>query len=82
MILLKKSTGEKAVLEMYPMQAGDVNRTWTYVHNLKNRFGYNPNYPVDKDISTLYNGIKNISINNESDRDKIKRLFYFRTHYF
>ena len=44
------STGEKAILEMYPMQAGDVNQTWADVQDLKDKFGYNPNYPVDKGV--------------------------------
>lgn len=44
------STGEKAILEMYPMQAGDVNQTWADVQELKDTFGYNPNYPVDKGV--------------------------------
>ena len=44
------STGEKAILEMYPMQAGDVNQTWADVQDLKEKFGYNPNYPVDKGV--------------------------------
>ncbi|WP_291088958.1 NAD-dependent epimerase/dehydratase family protein [Empedobacter sp. UBA7494] len=44
------STGEKAILEMYPMQAGDVNQTWADVQELKDKFGYNPHYPVDKGV--------------------------------
>ncbi|MFV0221295.1 NAD-dependent epimerase/dehydratase family protein [Empedobacter falsenii] len=47
---IEKSTGEKAILEMYPMQAGDVNQTWADVQDLKDKFGYNPNYPVDKGV--------------------------------
>lgn len=47
---IEKSTGEKAILEMYPMQAGDVNQTWADVQELKDKFGYNPNYPVDKGV--------------------------------
>ncbi|MCA4808823.1 GDP-mannose 4,6-dehydratase [Empedobacter stercoris] len=47
------STGEKAILEMYPMQAGDVNQTWADVQELKDKFGYNPNYPVDKGVSNF-----------------------------
>lgn len=47
---IEKSTGEKAILEMYPMQAGDVNQTWADVQELKDKFGYHPNYPVDKGV--------------------------------
>lgn len=47
---VEKSTGEQAILEMYPMQAGDVNQTWADVQDLKDKFGYNPTYPVDKGV--------------------------------
>lgn len=47
---VEHSTGEKAILEMYSMQAGDVNQTWADVQELKDTFGYNPNYPVDKGV--------------------------------
>ncbi|MFV0210657.1 NAD-dependent epimerase/dehydratase family protein [Empedobacter falsenii] len=47
---IEKSTGEKAILEMYPMQAGDVNQTWADVQELKDKFGYHPHYPVDKGV--------------------------------
>lgn len=47
---VEHSTGEKAILEMYPMQAGDVNQTCADVQDLKDKFGYNPNYPVDKGV--------------------------------
>ncbi|MFV0176840.1 GDP-mannose 4,6-dehydratase [Empedobacter falsenii] len=47
---VEKSTGEQAILEMYPMQAGDVNQTWADVQELKDKFGYNPSYPVDKGV--------------------------------
>lgn len=47
---VEHSTGEKAILEMYPMQAGDVNQTWADVQELKDKFGYNPHYPVDKGV--------------------------------
>ena len=40
---------------MYPMQDGDVNQTWADVTELKNKFGYNPNFPVDKGV---YNFVK------------------------
>ncbi|MFV0186637.1 NAD-dependent epimerase/dehydratase family protein [Empedobacter falsenii] len=50
---VEKSTGEQAILEMYPMQAGDVNQTWADVQELKDKFGYNPSYPVDKGVSNF-----------------------------
>ncbi|WP_312311688.1 NAD-dependent epimerase/dehydratase family protein [Empedobacter brevis] len=50
---IENSTGEKAILEMYPMQAGDVNQTWADVQDLKEKFDYNPNFPVDKGVSNF-----------------------------
>ncbi|MFV0226395.1 NAD-dependent epimerase/dehydratase family protein [Empedobacter falsenii] len=50
---VEKSTREQAILEMYPMQAGDVNQTWADVQELKDKFGYNPSYPVDKGVSNF-----------------------------
>ncbi|MCA4776692.1 NAD-dependent epimerase/dehydratase family protein [Empedobacter stercoris] len=50
---VEKSTGEQAILEMYPMQAGDVNQTWADVQELKDKFGYNPSYPVDKGVDNF-----------------------------
>lgn len=47
---IEHSTGKKAILVMYPMQAGDVNQTWADVQELKDKFGYNPTYPVDKGV--------------------------------
>ena len=52
---IEKSSGLEAKLEMYPMQDGDVNQTWADVTELKNKFGYNPNFPVDKGV---YNFVK------------------------
>ncbi|WP_312555887.1 NAD-dependent epimerase/dehydratase family protein [Empedobacter brevis] len=50
---IEHSTGEKAILEMYPMQAGDVNQTWADVQDLKDKFGYNPKFPVNKGVSNF-----------------------------
>ena len=52
---IEKSSGLEAKLEMYPMQDGDVNQTWADVTELKSKFGYNPNFPVDKGV---YNFVK------------------------
>lgn len=50
---IEHSTGEKSILEMYPMQAGDVNQTWADVQDLKDKFGYNPKFPVNKGVSNF-----------------------------
>ncbi|MGV0922700.1 NAD-dependent epimerase/dehydratase family protein [Empedobacter tilapiae] len=50
---IENSTGEKAILEMYPMQAGDVNQTWADVRDLKEKFDYNPSIPVEEGVSNF-----------------------------
>ncbi|WP_334124737.1 NAD-dependent epimerase/dehydratase family protein [Empedobacter brevis] len=55
---IEYSTGEKAILEMYPMQAGDVNQTWADVRDLKEKFGYNPKFPVNKGVSNFVDWYK------------------------
>ena len=50
---IEKSTGLEAQLEMYPMQDGDVNQTWADVSLLKEKFDYNPSFPVDKGVSNF-----------------------------
>lgn len=49
---IEKQLGVKAEKHMYPMQPGDVSRTWADVDSLKEDFNYNPNTPVS-------NGVKN-----------------------
>ncbi|WP_353164639.1 NAD-dependent epimerase/dehydratase family protein [Empedobacter brevis] len=55
---IENSTGKKAILEMYPMQAGDVNQTWADVQDLKDKFGYNPKFPVNKGVSNFVDWYK------------------------
>ncbi|HAR72423.1 MAG TPA: NAD-dependent epimerase [Flavobacteriaceae bacterium] len=50
---IEKSTGLEAKLEMYPMQDGDVNQTWANVDDLKEKFDYNPNYPVGEGVANF-----------------------------
>ncbi|GAA4313666.1 NAD-dependent epimerase [Pontixanthobacter gangjinensis] len=40
-------TGEKAIKEMYPMQPGDVEKTWADVEDLKSDFNYLPKTSID-----------------------------------
>lgn len=56
---IEKSTGLSAQLEMLPMQAGDVKQTWADVEDLKENFGYQPNYPVDKGVANFVKWYKN-----------------------
>ena len=50
---IEKSTGITAQLEMMPMQAGDVNQTWANVDDLKEKFDYQPNFPVEIGVANF-----------------------------
>lgn len=50
---IEKHLGTKAEKEMYPMQPGDVSRTWADVDSLKEDFDYNPHTPVSKGVKNF-----------------------------
>jgi len=52
--LLKK----KAVMEMKPMQPGDVKRTWADVSQLSRDYGYCPNTSIDVGVAQFINWYK------------------------
>lgn len=47
---IEKQLGKKAKKDMYPMQPGDVSRTWADVDSLKANYNYNPNTPVETGV--------------------------------
>lgn len=47
---LEKAMGKKAKKEMYPMQAGDVSRTWADTIGLNEIYGYKSDTPIKKGI--------------------------------
>lgn len=47
---IENSTGMKAKMDMQPMQAGDVEKTWADVSDLINDFNYEPYTPVQEGI--------------------------------
>ncbi|RKS50618.1 UDP-glucuronate 4-epimerase [Gillisia mitskevichiae] len=47
---IEKQLGLEAQKEMLPMQAGDVERTWADVSDLKKDFGYKPNTSIEKGV--------------------------------
>ena len=55
---IEKSTGITAQLEMMPMQAGDVNQTWANVDDLKEKFDYQPNFPVEIGVANFVSWYK------------------------
>ncbi len=50
---IEKASGKKAIIEMKPMQAGDVVRTWANVDGLGEDFDYQPVCPVEKGIKNF-----------------------------
>ncbi len=47
---IEKYTGKKAIMEMQPLQPGDVEKTWADVDDLIENFGYKPDTTVDTGI--------------------------------
>jgi UDP-glucuronate 4-epimerase len=47
--------GKKAIKEMYPMQQGDVPRTFANVDELINDYKYSPNADVNSGITKFIN---------------------------
>ncbi|HYW95830.1 MAG TPA: NAD-dependent epimerase [Bacteroidales bacterium] len=47
---IEKYTGKKAIMNMQPMQPGDVEKTWADVDDLIENFDYKPDTSVDEGI--------------------------------
>nr|WP_299346662.1 NAD-dependent epimerase [Allomuricauda sp.] len=47
---IEKQLGKKAIMDLLPMQAGDVERTWADVGPLIKDYGYSPNTPIEKGV--------------------------------
>ena len=47
---IENTTGKKAIMEMLPIQPGDVEKTWADVQSLTDDFDYRPSTPVQKGI--------------------------------
>src|SRR5690554_2427397 len=50
---IEKATGKPAQKIMMPMQPGDVNQTWADVNDLKEKYGYNPDFSVKEGIKNF-----------------------------
>lgn len=50
---IEKATGKQAQKIMMPMQPGDVNQTWADVNDLKEKYGYNPDFSVKEGIKNF-----------------------------
>ncbi len=49
-LILERSLGIEAKMEMLPIQPGDVDRTWASVDSLIKDYGYRPNTPIKEGI--------------------------------
>ena len=47
---IERELGIKAIKEMMPMQAGDVNQTFANISNLKRDYNYKPKIGIHKGI--------------------------------
>lgn len=50
---IENSLSKKALMEMHPMQPGDVYKTYANVSKLKNLYGYNPKTSVEKGVDNF-----------------------------
>lgn len=55
---IEAEIGKKAVIEMMPMQAGDVKKTWADVSHLGEDFKYKPGCSVEKGIRNFVSWYK------------------------
>ena len=56
---IEKAIGKKAIKEMFPMQPGDVPRTFADIHALKQDYNYSPNTDIKFGIEKFINWFKN-----------------------
>ncbi|HJZ39121.1 MAG TPA: NAD-dependent epimerase [Bacteroidales bacterium] len=52
---IEEKAGRNAIIEMMPMQAGDVRKTWAEVENLNELTGYKPRFQVKEGINLFVN---------------------------
>ena len=55
---IENTLGKKALRQDMAMQDGDVKRTWSNTHNLKEDYNYNPTIEVDQGIKQFVNWYK------------------------
>ncbi|WP_215222957.1 NAD-dependent epimerase [Echinicola shivajiensis] len=55
---IENDLGKKAVLDMQPMQAGDVPRTYADVSDLANDTGYQPNTAIEQGVASFVSWYK------------------------
>ncbi len=56
--ILEDVIGKKAIVELYPMQDGDVPETYADIEPLKELLGFSPNTSVRKGLTEFVNWYK------------------------
>ena len=57
--IIEVAIGKKAILEMHPMQKGDVPRTFACIDDLVSDYDYSPNTNIKKGLKSFVNWYKN-----------------------
>ena len=57
--IIEKAMGQKAIKEMYPMQQGDVLKTFADISELIKDFGYLPNTDINLGLQKFIDWYKN-----------------------
>lgn len=55
---IENACNKKAILKMYPMQAGDVYQTYADIDKLHNQKGYHPTTPISEGVQNFVNWYK------------------------
>lgn len=50
---VEEVSAKEAILEMLPMQPGDVNQTWANIDDLSQKYDYQPQYPVKQGVKNF-----------------------------
>lgn len=56
---IEQATGKQAIRNNLPMQPGDVERTWSSIHNLYKIIGYIPRRRLEEGVTRFINWYKN-----------------------
>ena len=62
-VIIEKALGKKAIKEMYPMQQGDVTRTFANVDELIKDYNYSPSTDIKSGIESFMNWFLNYNKN-------------------
>jgi UDP-glucuronate 4-epimerase len=61
---IEEAIGKKAIKEMYPMQQGDVSKTFADVNELIKDYEYSPSTDIKSGIENFMNWFLNYNKNN------------------